>query len=335
MTLSLEPRDEKAAPIVSGQAPAAAGGDDADSDEPPAAQIRIVPVPDSNSLLIFATPSQFASIELALEELDTPPMQVLMEMTVMDVQLTGDLAYGLEWFLENTFNGNPLTAQLSPLSVGPTFAATLTDAQGEWGAVLTLLASESKLNVVSSPSLLVLDNQTANIRVGDQVPIRTSETTNTGSAGDSPLVTSQISYRDTGVLLTVTPRVNAGGMVVMDISQQVNDVDQTTTSDIDSPTIIQRSINTSVAVKSGETVVLGGLIRDNKANSNVGIPILRDIPVVGKLFGSESDNALRTELLVMITPTAIYTPEEARSVTDEMRRKMENLTFEFEQGDAE
>jgi len=298
-------------------------------------EVKIIADDEQNAIVVMASRPDYEKVEAAIRKLDVLPMQVLVEASIMEVSLTGDLAYGLEWFLENTFNGNPLTAQLSPLSVGPTFAATLTDAQGEWGAVLTLLASESKLNVVSSPSLLVLDNQTANIRVGDQVPIRTSETTNTGSAGDSPLVTSQISYRDTGVLLTVTPRVNAGGMVVMDISQQVNDVDQTTTSDIDSPTIIQRSINTSVAVKSGETVVLGGLIRDNKANSNVGIPILRDIPVVGKLFGSESDNALRTELLVMITPTAIYTPEEARSVTDEMRRKMENLTFEFEQGDAE
>jgi len=293
--------------------------------------VKIIADEEQNAIVVMASRPDYEKVEAAIRKLDVLPMQVLVEASIMEVSLTGDLAYGLEWFIENTFNTNPVTAQLTPLSVGPTFAATLTDAAGEWGAVLTLLASESKLNVVSSPSLLVLDNQTANIRIGDQVPIRTSETTNTGSAGDSPLVTSQISYRDTGVLLTVTPRVNAGGMVVMDISQQVNDVDQTTTSDIDSPTIIQRSINTSVAVKSGETVVLGGLIRDNKSNSNVGIPILRDIPLVGKLFGSESDNALRTELLVMITPTAIYTPEEARSVTEEMRRKMENLSFDFEE----
>jgi len=195
--------------------------------------VKIIADEEQNAIVVMASRPDYEKVEAAIRKLDVLPMQVLVEASIMEVSLTGDLAYGLEWFIENTFNTNPVTAQLTPLSVGPTFAATLTDAAGEWGAVLTLLASESKLNVVSSPSLLVLDNQTANIRIGDQVPIRTSETTNTGSAGDSPLVTSQISYRDTGVLLTVTPRVNAGGMVVMDISQQVNDVDQTTTSDID------------------------------------------------------------------------------------------------------
>ena len=140
-------------------------------------------------------------------------------------------------------------------------------------------------------------------------------------------MTSQIQYRDTGVLLEVTPRVNPGGMVMLEITQDVNDVDNTTTSTIDSPTIIQRRITTSVAVQSGETVVLGGLIRNNESQSESGIPGLRKIPGLGRLFSSKTTNTVRTELLVLITPTAISNVAEARVATEEMKRKLAGIDF--------
>ena len=140
-------------------------------------------------------------------------------------------------------------------------------------------------------------------------------------------MTSQIQYRDTGVMLEVTPRVNSGGMVVLELTQRVDDVDQTDTSGIDSPTIIQREITTSVAVQSGETIVLGGLIRENKQQADRGIPFLRDIPVVGAIFSGKQKLVSKTELIVMITPTAVSTSEDARNITDEYRRKMRDVDF--------
>jgi general secretion pathway protein D len=199
--------------------------------------------------------------------------------------------------------------------------------------LLDLLASDSKINVISSPTLMVQDNFAATIRVGDRVPIRTSETTNTGGAitdpdtGVSALVTSSIQYQDTGVLLEVTPRINAGGMIALEITQEVNDVKTTTSSRIDSPTITQRRINTNVAVQSGETLVLGGLIQENNSRSSEGLPYLRNIPFLGWAFGSQGKRLARTELVVLITPTAVATLDEADEVTQEYRNKLKGLAL--------
>jgi general secretion pathway protein D len=256
------------------------------------------------------------------------PLQVLIEATIVEVALTDELSYGLQWFFKNGVkNDKNGVGELFPLTVDPSFSYTVTDRSGDVRAVLKMLAGDARLNVISAPSLMVLDNRTATIKVGDQVPIRTSETTSLSTSGIDPLVTSTIQYRDTGVLLEVTPRVNPGGMVMLEITQDVNDVDQTTTSGIDSPTIIQRRISTSVAVQSGETVVLGGLIRDNKTVSDSGIPVLRKIPLLGRLFSSHVTNHARTELIVLITPTAISNIAEAREATQEMRRKVSGIDF--------
>jgi general secretion pathway protein D len=213
---------------------------------------------------------------------------------------------------------------VTPSDFFPTANFEIFDAVGT-RLLLNTLAEDSKLNVISSPSLMVLDNHTATIRVGDQVPVRTSETTATSS--DNLNSTSTIQFKDTGVLLEVTPRVNAGGMVILDIKQEVNDVDLTTTSGIDSPTIIQRQIETSVAVQSGETLVLGGLIKENRNRSSGGVPGLRHVPVMGWLFGSEGKSVDRTELVVMITPTAVSDQEEARDVTREYQQKLREIKF--------
>lgn len=193
--------------------------------------------------------------------------------------------------------------------------------------VLNMLAAESRLKVVSSPNVMVLDNHKASIRVGDQVPVRTSEAAGLGTTAASPVIASTFEYKDTGVLLEVTPRVNESGMVHMEIHQEVNDVQQTTSSGIDSPTINQRRINTTVAVRDGETVVLGGLIRDRKSGAESGVPLLHRIPLIGWLFKSRTDAADRSELIVVITPTAIRDPSEARAVTEEIQRRMTEITL--------
>jgi general secretion pathway protein D len=215
-------------------------------------------------------------------------------------------------------NGGDIT---SPSAYAPSASYEVFDAIGT-RLLLSALAQDSKLNVISSPSLMVLDNHTATIRVGDQVPVRTSETTNTSSESN---ITSTIQFKDTGVLLEVTPRVNAGGMVVLDIAQEVNDVAETATSNIDSPTITQRKIDTSVAVQSGETLVLGGLIEESDKRANEGVPGARHIPFFGWLFSSDSTTKQRTELVVLITPTAVTDREEARDVTQEYRNKLKGV----------
>lgn len=298
--------------------------------------VTIIADAENNALLVLGSASDYAEIEKAIKKLDVLPMQVLVEASIVEVSLDEELEYGLQWFFKDghgklTGRGGlnippdgDIGATLPGLLNPADFTYAVFDASGT-RAVLNAAAGDSRLNVLSSPSLMVLDNQTATIRVGDQVPIRTSESTNTNS--DNFNVTSQIQYRDTGVTLEVTPRVNAGGMVVLDLTQRVDDVDQTDTSGIDSPTIIQREIQTSVAVQSGETIVLGGLIRENKQKADQGVPFLKDIPGVGLLFSSRRKLTSKTELVVMITPTAIANSDDARAVTNEYRNKLKDVDF--------
>ncbi|GAA0691527.1 type II secretion system secretin GspD [Marinobacterium maritimum] len=291
--------------------------------------VEIIADNENNALLIMASPTDYDKVYRAIQKLDVLPLQVLVEATIVEVSLEDELRYGLNWFFKshfgNTSKGVGTIGSFSQAAADALNTATFEVFKaGQTRALLNLLASDSRINVVSSPSLMVLDNRTAEIRVGDQVPIRTSSTTNTAS--DNLNTTSTIQYRDTGVLLEVTPRVNAGGMVVLDITQEVNDVaEETTSSSIDSPTITQRRINTSVAVQSGETLVLGGLIRENRSNGSEGVPYLRHMPVVGWAFGSRGKSINRTELVVMITPTAVTDTADAREVTREYQNKLRGL----------
>jgi general secretion pathway protein D len=168
---------------------------------------------------------------------------------------------------------------------------------------------------------MVLNNQKATIQVGDQVPITTQQQQATTTTSN---IVNSIEFRDTGVLLSVTPRVNAGGLVIMEVEQEVSNVAPNASTPL-TPTIQQRKINSTVAVQSGETVVLGGLIRENDNSSDSGVPVLRDIPMLGWFFGARTDELTRTELVVLITPRAVRGAAEARGVTDEFRRKMESL----------
>lgn len=341
-----KPSQKPAAPAVEGQPPAAPIRANEEVSSIEVGDVTIIPDTENNALLVLATPTDYAEVEKAMQKLDVLPMQVLVEASIVEVTLEKELQYGLQWFMKNTHGkyggigglnisndaGSPpggIPALTGALADPANFTYAIFDAAGT-RALLNAISGDSRLDVLSSPSLMVLDNQTATIRVGDQVPIRTSETSNisSGEVVDDQFrsnITSQIQYRDTGVTLEVTPRVNSGGMVMLDITQRVDDVDETTTSSIDSPTILQREITTSVAVQSGETIVLGGLIRDNKEKSDNGIPFLKDIPIAGYLFKGEKTTKSKTELVVMITPSAVANPEEARQVTEEYKSKLQGV----------
>lgn len=296
-----------------------------------AGTVRIIADEVNNALVIMATSLEYQMIEQALKELDRMPLQVLIEASIVEVSLTDDLSYGVEWYLkgQGIDIGEPLrgVAQLDLgtgiSAVTPGFSYSLIDAAGTTRAVLNMLATESEVNVLSSPSVMVLSNQTATINVGDQVPVPSRQSVSTINP-DSPTV-NEISYRDTGVILTVTPRVNPGGLITLEVKQEVSDAVTTQSSSLDAPTIQQRQVESTVAVQSGNTVVLGGLIRDRATQAESGLPGLYEIPVLGSLFGTTTQENSRTELIVLITPRAISSTEEAIEVTDEFRTRLRGL----------
>lgn len=307
-----------------GGAPAKAGGPLSVDDM---GEVRIIANPQNNTLVILATAQDYEKVRAALRKLDTIPLQVLIEASIVDVSLSDELTYGLEWFFTNHLGSGRSGKGTLDLSSGaglsavvPGFSYAVVDRASAVHAVLNTLAKKSRLNVISSPSLMVLDNQTATIRVGDQQPIQTST-----ASTDAAVLVQSIQYKDTGVFLEVTPRVNSSGMITMDIRQEVTDV-----GDIDSATgqrsFLRREIKSSVSVESGETIVLGGLIKRNRSRSHSGIPLLSDLPVVGNLFGQQSRSSDRTELIVLITPRAVRDPREARQVTGEFEQKLKILS---------
>jgi general secretion pathway protein D len=192
-------------------------------------------------------------------------------------------------------------------------------------ATLNALATVTDVTVLSAPKLMVLNNHTATIDVGDEVPISTGTAVSTLTTG-APIVNS-IDYRDTGIILKITPRVNSGGLVLLDMAQEVSDVLPLSaaqqSSGIDSPTIEERKISTSVAVQDGETVALGGLIKNEIQKGRSTIPFLGSIPVIGHLFGDTTGGLIRTELVVLITPHVVRAPVDAQAITRELREKIE------------
>jgi len=287
--------------------------------------MRVVADEQNNALLIYATGKEYRKIESALERLDVAATQVIIEASIIEVTLTDDLQYGLEWSFNNNLSGNDtgVSKLVDGLLIGakvPGFSYSVVNGNGDIKAVLNALADENLLNVISSPSVMVLDNQTAEIQVGDQIPVTTGTTTTDGGN-----TTQSIQYRDTGVHLSVTPSVNAGGLVTMDIDQSVTDVGPIEVGQEGNRTFLERMISSRVAVRSSESVVLGGLIRENKGSGSSGIPLLHDLPVVGALFGTKKQENSRTELLVVITPRVIYSDSDLRDVSRQMRAQMQGL----------
>lgn len=304
-----------------------AGGAAAESRSFSFGDIRVVADEENNALLIYATGKEYKKIQSALSRLDIAPTQVVIEASIIEVTLEDNLKYGLEWSFNGSLGGDYTgVGQLIQGESGtigpdiPGFAYSVINGSGDIKAVLNALASNNLLNVISSPSVMVLDNQTASIRVGNDVPIESGETLTDG--GNS---ITTIEYRETGVQLDVTPSVNAGGMVTMDIEQSVIDIGPVDTEGAGQRTFLERTITSRVAVRSSESVVLGGLIRENKSAGSSGIPILHNLPLIGPLFGAKAVEDNRTELLVMITPRVIYSDSDLRDVSREMRSQMRSL----------
>ena len=292
----------------------------------PENRMRILANRVNNALLIYATPSEYSVVEGMLRKIDIIPLQVLIEATIAEVDLNDSLQYGTQFF----FKADHIANTLGPLSGLPqlgalTFPSTVPffTLSKSPNFALSALASVTKVKVLSAPQVMVLDNQPARIQVGQQVPVLTGTATSTIAAG-APVVNS-VDYHSTGVIMQVTPRVNSGGLVSLDIAQEVSDVAAAATNTIQgSPTFDDQTFRTRVAVQDGQTVGMAGLIRDNASNDNGGIPFLKDIPILGTLVSTQSNSRMRTELLVLITPHVVHDQRDARALTEDLRNQLIN-----------
>ncbi len=302
--------------------------------------IRISSVDTNNQLLVRARPSQWAEIESAIKRLDNVPLQVQIETRILEVNLTGQFQFGVQWYLQGLAGGHPnADGSFTPGNANNPRQGALGGGgnayvPGAGGDALFYSFVNSNLQValhametsgntktLSAPSMVVMNNQVAHIQVGSQVPInQTSVTPGVGSA-----VYNEVKYLNTGVILNVQPRINPGGLVYMNIGQQVSQVDRAAGLVNGNPTISQRELATQVAVQSGQTVLLGGLIQQNDGSSNIGVPWLNRVPLLGRLFGTTSHSRNRTELIVLITPRVISSSDDARRITDDYQKAFESL----------
>lgn len=282
---------------------------------------RIVADDSSNAIIALATGAGARALENALRRLDTQPLQVMIEATLLEVALNDTLEYGVRWFLESgnfAFSfGDALGTGLNAVLPGSN-ASFLTD---DIQVTISALDAVTDVQVLSSPTLMVLDNQTARLQVGDQVPVTVRTATSVDDV-DAPIV-SETEFRDTGVILEIRPTVNAGGLVVLQIRQEVSDVTETV-GDVN-PTFAQKVIESTIAVESGATVALAGLIEENRSFGRQGLPGLSRIPILGSVFGTTEDAVGRSELLVLIRPVVVRNQNEAQAATEEMRRKLRSL----------
>jgi general secretion pathway protein D len=320
-----------AAPFPSDAAAPAAPPAPPVASSPPETGVRIEADEAHNALLISANARDYELIRQVLAGIDVPPLQVLIEVTVAEVVLNDTLNYGVEYFINHGKTNTLLTT-----SNTPTIAPAVPGFNLSWVAgnfqpkvILDLLSNITQTKVISTPRLLVLSNETARLQVGDVVPIITQSAASTITS--NPLVLNNVTYKETGVVLEVTPRINSGGYVTMDLNQSVSTVVPTSTSQIDSPTFQQRRLNSTVSVKSGETILLGGLIQQTDSRQQQGIPILHDLPGIGPLFGSHNNDAGRTELIMLMSPHVISNEADSRGLTAQIEQQfqtvLDNSTF--------
>ena len=320
--------------------------------------IRITPIEENNQLLVMATPGEWDSIVSAIHRLDVSPLQVQIEAKILEVTLTGDLQYGVQWWLSGQINNNnagsgtgvqyapPYVSKDGSLDrhraslggaspVSPQAGAGLfySFLNKNFQVALDALQTSGTTKILSAPSMVVLNNQEAQINVGQQIPILSTSivglnSTTTTAVNNNAVSNTGIgstSYINTGVILDVKPRVNPGGLVYMDISQEVSAPGSTAGSTTGNPPINQRQLQTQVAVQSGQTVLLGGLISETDTTSTSGLPFLSSVPLLGKLFGSTNKHRDRQEIIVLITPRVITNPDEALDLTREYEQKFESL----------
>ena len=309
--------------------------------------IQVVADKEQDTMLIVATPSEYSIIEQALKKLDVPSRQVMIEVTIAEVTLTDQLQFGIDWLFKGGApsgrgsGGNvnqPQDQAINPAVPLPTSAAgaaasglaaaaqgfsyLINNANFPGGvqAALNLLDTYGNTKVISNPHLAALDNQKATIKSGTQIPI--NQQTIVGNTTNA--ITTTSSYVDTGVLLQVTPHINEGGLVTLEVDAESSTPGNPASAG-EAPPINTRSVQTTLAVPSGDTMVMGGLIQDTKANTTNGLPLVDRVPILGGLFGNQGLTNNRSELVLFITPRVITEPGDFTAVIDDLRNRMDNL----------
>jgi general secretion pathway protein D len=307
--------------------------------------VRITADTINNTVLVYSNQEDYRVIERALRDFDRPRLQVSIEATVAEVTLTNELTYGVQYFLSGKSIGlvsantpvTPATTALTPTAI-PSALQTVTPGfnlllgnQSSPGAILNALSTITSVKVLSSPSIVALDNEPALLEVGDQVPISTG--TATVLTGANTPVVNTIELHNTGVILKVLPHVNANGSVQLEVDQEISNVVNGTTGASGTnaatttltPTISERRIHSTVAVTSGQTVLLGGLISDSDQRTQAGVPGLNEIKFLGALFGNTDNTKQRSEIIIFIRPQLIRNSIDARAVTEEFRDRLQSM----------
>jgi general secretion pathway protein D len=317
--------------------------------------VGVAAVEETNALLVRATPQSWRSIREVIEKLDVMPMQVHIEAQVAEVNLKGDLQYGVNWFFENSVNASSVADNNATNGTGLGVGAGLASAAGRniWGsiagkvgseglgwtflgknaaAVITALDSVTNVRLLQTPSVFVRNNAEATLNVGSRIAVNSTSVSSL-VGGDTSYTTAQ--YIDTGVILKVRPRVTKDGMVFLDIVQEVSTPGARPAACTSGTTVVNasacnvdintRRVKTEAAVSSGDTIMLAGLINDSTSGGSAGVPFLSKLPVLGALFGQKTQNRTRNEVIVLLTPTIVRNPQEARDLTDEYGSKFKAM----------
>ena len=294
--------------------------------------LRIIADEIKNALVIQATPQLYAVVEQTIRELDTLPRQVLVDAQIYEVTLDNSISFGLNAALQNrgTLSANPQTTASfvtpsggTPSLVGQTFA--FVGRARELALFLNASENRSRVRTLSAPSVLVSDNMQADFTVGAEIPVPTTSSITPVQSGGTNLFAQTISFRPTGVILKVRPQINTSGNITLQISQEVSQAAANTTSGVVAPVIGKSAINSTVVVQDGQTIALGGFIRENNELARSRIPLLGRIPGAGALFGNTRNGTTRTELIVLLTPHVLLTHEDADLATDELKSKLKEV----------
>ena len=270
----------------------------------------------SNAIIFSTTGDQYQKLLPLLRKLDVLPKQVLLEVMIAEVTLTDDFKYGVEFALKNSSRFSATTQ--GSFGAGDTGGLNLSFSDANAEIAASFFRENSFVNVLSNPTILVRDGVSANISVGTDIP------TVGGTIVDDGVTNTNVVYRRTGVDVTVTPTVNAKGVVIMSIRQSISNQVETT-AESTNPSIFDRALNTEVVVESGQTVLLGGLISENVSNGETKVPGLGDMPLLGGLFRSENDSTTKTELVMMVTPKVVNSSEQWDKLIDSFQAGLENL----------
>jgi general secretion pathway protein D len=311
-----------------------AGGDDF------AGTVEIIPDEANNAIVFKANSRDYRKVQTILKQIDIQPRQVIINVLVAEISLTGSVSYGIQWFLSKNIgslggssgdytvqgaldnnSGTSATTRSINKALGTSngFFLTVYDPVDFLRGLISAIGSDSDVNVLSSPNILAIDNKEAVIEVGTDVPTVTGTTTST-TVG----TTTSVQYRKTGILLSVTPHINSSGLVKMELVQEVSQVG-TFESTLNNYRFDTRRADTSVVAEDNQTVVLAGLMTSNKKNSQSGIPYLKDIPVLGYFFGGLNKSSEKTELVFLITPHVIKNRSQADEITREFAQKVKDL----------